>query len=84
MYISKQVQCVNKQPQQNPHERIQNIGGIENGVRWKRTQPDAINDVERDANSYWVTDRASHSVWVIVRTSVVSHDNPLMISQIGS
>ena len=54
--MSRQVKCVNKQPRQNPHERIQNIGGIENNARWKRTQPDAIVDVERDSTSYFVTD----------------------------
>lgn len=66
--MARQVMCVNKRDRQNPHERIQNIGGIENGVRWKRSQPDAIADVERDSQSYWVTDAANKSVWVIVRT----------------
>lgn len=65
--MSRQVKCVNKQPRQDPHNRIQNIGGIENNVRWKRAQPDAIVDVQRDPKSYWVTDRGGHSVWVIVR-----------------
>ena len=68
--MSRQVKCVNKQPRQDPHERIQNIGGVENAVPWKRTQPDAIADVERDSSSYFVVDiRTKASVWVIVKVS---------------
>lgn len=68
--MSRHVKCINKQHRQNPHERIINIGGVENGVRWKRTQTDAIADVERDPSSYYVT-RPAHndSVWVIVGKS---------------
>ncbi len=71
--MSRQVMCVNKQPRQNPHERIQNIGGIDGGVRWKRPQPDAIRDVERDSTSYYTTDYLGHAVWVIVRLSAWGH-----------
>jgi len=69
--MSRQVFCVNKKDRQNPHERILNIGGVVNGVAWKRSQPDAITDVERDSSAYYVRDRHNppHSVWVIVRTS---------------
>ena len=72
--MARQVMCVNKQHRQNPHERILYIGGIEGGTRWKRSQPDAILDVERDATSYYVVDvRTRQSVWVIVRTSQWGH-----------
>jgi hypothetical protein len=69
--MSRQVTCVNKRDRPNPHERILNIGGVDNGVRWKRSQIDAIADVERDPNSYYVVDRVrgGNTVWVIVRTS---------------
>jgi hypothetical protein len=68
--MSKQVLCVNKRDRPNPHERILNIGGIDGGVRWKRTQVDAISDVERDGTSYYVKDqRINSTVWVVVRTS---------------
>jgi hypothetical protein len=67
--MSRQVKCVNKKDRQNPHERIQNIGGVDGGVRWKRAQPDAITDVEKDSTAYWVEDMATgKSVWVIVKT----------------
>jgi hypothetical protein len=70
MTMSRQVQCVNKRDRPNPHERILNIGGVDAGARWKRSQIDAIADVERDASSYYVVDRrANQTVWVIVRVS---------------
>ena len=72
--MSKQVKCVNKQQRQNPHERILYIGGIEDTVRWKRSQTDAIADVERDPTAYYVVDvRTGKSVWVIVRVSQWGH-----------
>lgn len=68
--MARQVQCVNKQPRHDPFDRIKNISGVDNGARWKRTQPDAIQDVLRDPTSYYVMDRnVNTSVWVIVRTS---------------
>jgi hypothetical protein len=72
--MSKQVKCVNKLDRPNPHERIRNIGGVENNGRWKRSQTEAIADVERDPSSYFVTDtRTNQSVWVIVRLSQWGH-----------
>jgi len=68
--MARHVTCVNKRDRQSPHERILNIGGVEDGTRWKRSQPDAIIDVERDTTSYFVVDRGSKStVWVIIRVS---------------
>jgi hypothetical protein len=66
--MAKQVKCINKLPRQNPHERIQNIGGIEGGVRWKRTQQQAIADIEADSQSYFCTDQRGNSVWIVVAT----------------
>ena len=66
--MARQVYCINKQPRNNPHERILNIGGIEGGVRWKRPQAQAISDIEADPHSYYCKDRAGNSVWVVVAT----------------
>jgi hypothetical protein len=72
--MAKQVHCVNKRDRPNPHERILYIGGVEGGTRWKRSQTDAIADVERDPNSYYVVDiKTKKSVWAIVRTSQYSN-----------
>lgn len=68
--MARQVMCINKRDRQSPHERIINIGGIDGGVRWKRSQPDAIADIDRDPHAYYVAQRGrTDSVWVIVRTS---------------
>ena len=64
--MARQVHCINKQPRHNPHERILNIGGIEGGVRWKRTQTQAIADIEANPQSYYCKDRAGKMVWVVV------------------
>jgi hypothetical protein len=78
--MSRQVLCVNKRDRPNPHERILNIGGIDGGTRWKRSQVDAIADVERDSTSYFVVDRkTNHTVWVIVRTS--QYNNKYLTTQ---
>jgi hypothetical protein len=65
--MSRQVTCITRRNRQNPHERIQGIGGVDGGVRWWRTEDDAIADVERDATSYYAS-VGGRSVWVIVDT----------------
>src|SRR5258708_1252987 len=50
-----QVMCINKRGSHyNPHERIEAIGGIENGVRWRHLEDDAIRNIERDLIDYFV------------------------------
>jgi DNA-binding beta-propeller fold protein YncE len=64
--MSKQVLCINKRGQHhNPHERIQAIGGVVSGVRWKDSEDTAIANVKRDPQSYYVSVRG-HSVWVVL------------------
>jgi hypothetical protein len=66
MTMSKQVECINKRPSHyDRHHRILAIGGAENGVRWKRTQEEAITDVKRDRYAYY-THVNGKSAWVIV------------------
>jgi hypothetical protein len=43
MAIDVQVQCINKRDRPGPHERIQNIGGVNpDGGRWKLREDQAI------------------------------------------
>ena len=64
--MSLQVMCINKRGgHYNAHERIQAIGGVANGARWKHPEDDAIRNVERDSSSYYVS-AGGLSVWVIV------------------
>lgn len=51
----KQVKCINKRGAHlEPHERIQNIGGVENGSRWKRTEDAAIAHIKNGTEEYYV------------------------------
>jgi hypothetical protein len=65
--MPKQVSCITKREHQNPHERIQGIGGVEAAARWWRSETEAISDVERDTRSYFVS-VGGKSVWVVVAT----------------
>jgi len=62
-----QVMCINKSDRQNPHERIRNIGGIDSGVRWKKTEEQAIVEIETGVSQFFVH-AGGKSVWVIVAT----------------
>jgi hypothetical protein len=65
---AKQVTCITKRGgHYNPHERIQVIGGGTLLTPWRRSEDDAIKDVEMDPASYFVA-AGSHTVWVIVAT----------------
>ena len=65
--MAKQVTCITKRQHQNPHERIQGIGGGDKDTRWWRAEDDAIRDVEKDPKSYYVSVKGK-SVSVIVAT----------------
>lgn len=62
-----QVSCINKSNRQSPHERIQNIGGVVNGTRWKISEDEAIRRIEAGTAQYYVA-AGGASVWVIVAT----------------
>jgi hypothetical protein len=62
-----QVNCINKSDRQNPHERIRNIGGIDGGIRWKKTETQAIAEIEADVTQFFVH-AAGRTVMVIVAT----------------
>lgn len=49
------VQCITKGDRQNPHERIQRIGGVNpNGTRWSVSESDAIAGIEQGNGAYFV------------------------------
>lgn len=49
-----QIKCINKTDRYNPHERIQNVGGIEGGQRWKMTEQQAIAGIESQQFAFFV------------------------------
>lgn len=73
MTIDVQIQCINKTPRNDPHDRIKNVGGINpGGKRWLLTQPDAIAGIEDKRWRFW-THANKKSVWVVVATSRWGH-----------
>lgn len=73
MATSVQIKCINKSDRQNPHERINYIGGVNaDGTRWKLSQPDAIKAVEAGKYSFYVS-VGGHTVQVIVAVSANGH-----------
>ena len=68
MALRRQVSCINKRGSHyNAHERIQNIGGIHLGERWKETEDTAISQIESKTHEYYVSVNG-RSVEVIVAT----------------
>ena len=65
-----QIKCINKSDRPNPHERILNVGGVENGKSWKITQQMAIAHIESEEWKFWVQVGTAPSVWVTVATSI--------------
>jgi uncharacterized protein DUF3892 len=66
-----QIKCINKSDRTNPHERILCIGGSPGATttHWKRSQQQAIEDIESGAYAYWVGISGAASVWVVVAVS---------------
>ncbi len=63
-----QIQCINKDDRKNPYERIQSVGGVANGQRWKLSLDNAIMHAEAGTYRFYVALRPGHSVWVVVAT----------------
>ncbi len=67
--MSVQISCINKSDRPNPHERIINIGGVNpDGGRSKRSQQQAVEDIENGTYQYYVS-VAGRTVDVIVAKS---------------
>ncbi len=53
MAIRKQVSCINKRGSHyDAHERIQNIGGVYGGSRWKLAEGTAITNIKNKTEEY--------------------------------
>lgn len=67
--MAVKISCINKSDRDSAHERIRSIGGVNaDGTRWKRSQEQAIVDIERNTYQYYVTVNGS-VVDVIVAVS---------------
>lgn len=62
-----EISCINKTARYNPHERIQNVGGIRaSGVAFKITQPACILEIERGEEFF--VHRAGRVAKVVIAT----------------
>ncbi len=63
-----QITCINKSDRMNPHERITRVGGGTLITPWRKSQQEAIGDIEAGRNRFYVS-VGGRSVRVIVATS---------------
>jgi Protein of unknown function (DUF3892) len=71
MASAVRISCINKTDRDNPHERIQSVGGVNpNGTAWKLSQPEAIAGIERGEWDFYVDRPTGDRVGVVVAVSV--------------
>jgi hypothetical protein len=62
-----QISCINKRHHHNPHERIENVGGIHGGEPWKLSESEAIAGIKEGKWRFY-SSANGRSVWVITAT----------------
>jgi hypothetical protein len=68
-----EIDCINKDPRQDPYHAIQRVGGPNsNGDRWKVSLSEAVAGVESGKWQFYVR-RGGHTVDVVVATSAHGH-----------
>ena len=68
MAFDVQIQCIRKRDRENPHERIQAVGGVNaDGTRWRLSEDDAILGIKQGKWRFWTTG-GGRSVWVEIAT----------------
>jgi hypothetical protein len=73
MALLVEIRCVNKSDRTNPHEQINNVGGINtDGTRWKLSQDQAIKGIEEGKYSFYVN-KTGNQVKVIIAVSSYGH-----------
>lgn len=66
MSFDVEIKCIRKTNRQDPHERIQGVGGINpDGTRWYLPLDDAIAGMEAGKWRFW-TAGGGKSVWVVI------------------
>jgi hypothetical protein len=60
--MGTRIECVNKEPRQDPHKQIENVGGS----GWKITQDEAIRNIE--SGERYVVSVGGRTVGVIIAT----------------
>lgn len=71
MAQSVEIKCINKSDRYNIHERILNIGGLNNdGTRWKLSLNAAIKGIEDGEWAFYVNKAGRKVNVIIVKTSL--------------
>lgn len=66
MAIQVRVECINKNPRNDPHRHITHIGGVNpDGGRWKLTEEAAIQGIRDDKWQFYVS-VGGHTVYVSI------------------
>ncbi len=68
------ISCINKSDRFNPYERILNVGGVENGTPWKKSQEQAIREIGGGQVFYVMV--GGHVVLVVVAVSRFGNKYP--------
>ena len=73
MATSVRIDCINKTDRDDPHERIDDVGGPNpDGTRWHLSLPDAIAGVREGKYAFYV-ERGGNRVNVVVAESRYGH-----------
>ena len=68
------VDCINKQPRDNTHEAIQNLGGVgPDEKRWRMTRQDVIKWI-RDGHTFYTLDGYGHRADLQIRKSASGNE----------
>ncbi|KYH01492.1 DUF3892 domain-containing protein [Bradyrhizobium sp. DOA1] len=64
------IHCINKTNRMNPHERIENVGGVDSdGSQWKQSIGQTIKDIESGEWEFYVEEDG-----IIAGLIVATHD----------
>jgi hypothetical protein len=70
-----QIRCINKTDRYNPHERIQNVGGVNgDSSRWRLSVPEAIQGIRADKWSFYVERPQGDVVDVVIARSAAGNE----------
>jgi Protein of unknown function (DUF3892) len=69
MPVRVEVSCITKRDRENPHERIQGLGGVHESKRWYMPEEDIIAELDKpDSTRRWdfCVNVNNNFVWVVV------------------